>query len=350
MHHGAALARESGDPALAEAVASGEPGRLAPRLAAPVRYALALTRAPGAVSERDVEALRSAGLDDRASGEDNQWAAYYNYVTPGAHARGVELEEGWPVALRERRRYAPSGLPDLPVVRPDELPWLSVAQMRELDRLMIEELGITLERMMENAGRNFAELARGRLGGSVAGRRIVVLAGPGGNGGGGLVAARHLAGAGAAIDVRLATPVERLAPVTRAQLAILTRMGVRVSGDDGRLDGDLLLDALLGYSLRGDPRGGAAALIRSAAGARVISLDTPSGLELESGSLRQPHIRAEATLTLAAPKQGLRSGDGWQAVGELYLADLSVPSRVFELLGVPYTSPFSPGALLRVAI
>lgn len=80
---------------------------------------------------------------------------------------------------------------------------VTVAEMIEIDRLMVEEYGIALLQMMENAGRSLAEVARRLLGGSVEGRHIVVLVGSGNNGGGGLVAARHLANAGAAVVVAL---------------------------------------------------------------------------------------------------------------------------------------------------
>src|SRR5215467_10182978 len=96
-----------------------------------------------------------------------------------------------------------------PAIDARAVPWLSVAQMREVDRIMVEELGISLVRMMENAGRSLAQVARELLGGDTAGRSILVLAGPGGNGGGGLVAARHLSAAGANVAVALSATAER---------------------------------------------------------------------------------------------------------------------------------------------
>ena len=229
----------------------------------------------------------------------------------------------------------------LPLVRGDAVPWLSVAQMREVDRLMVDELGISLVRMMENAGRNLAVLARRLLGGGAGGRRVVVMAGPGGNGGGGLVAARHLAVAGARVAVRLATAVERLAPASAEQLAILRRMevDVAVGPPADALEADLVLDALLGYSQAGDPRGDAAALIEWSATRPVLSLDTPSGLELTSGDLRRPTVRAEATLTLALPKSGLRAPGAADAVGALPRRHLRAGARLR-----------APGAALRLAV
>ena len=75
MQHGAALARESGEPALAEAVASGDTDGLPPRLRALLGYAVKLTRVPALVTEEDVGALRAAGLDDRAIVDANQVVA-----------------------------------------------------------------------------------------------------------------------------------------------------------------------------------------------------------------------------------------------------------------------------------
>ena len=235
----------------------------------------------------------------------------------------------------------------IPVIAAAAVPWLSTAEMRAVDDVMASELGIELKQMMENAGRNLAVLARLLLGGSAAGRAVTVLAGPGGNGGGGLVAARHLLGAGASVHIRLSALRERLSPVTADQLGILAVLGADISdGADRPLPGtELVLDALLGYSLKGPPRGDAASLIDAASGRRVLSLDVPSGLELSSGVLHVPHIRAEATMTLAAPKTGLRGA----AVGDLYLADISVPAAAFERIGRTYATPFGRSPLVRVA-
>jgi NAD(P)H-hydrate epimerase len=92
----------------------------------------------------------------------------------------------------------------------DLVPAVTAAQMREVDRIMVEDLGISLLQMMENAGRAFAELTRIQLSG-LNRRRVVVLAGRGGNGGGGMATARRLANWGAAVRVVLAHPDGALA-------------------------------------------------------------------------------------------------------------------------------------------
>jgi NAD(P)H-hydrate epimerase len=240
------------------------------------------------------------------------------------------------------------GMP-LPLIDAAAVPWLTVEQMREVDRIMVEQLGISLLRMMENAGRNLAELARHLLGGDTGGRSIAVLAGPGGNGGGGLVAARHLSTAGARVQVALSAPAAQFAPVPAEQLGIAKRLGIPIhDGSESLGDPELVLDALLGYSQRGEPRGRAAELIRWSSGRLVLALDVPSGLELATGSLRTPHVAAEATLTLAAPKAALAAPAAEAAVGRLYLADISVPALVYQRLGLSWQTPFASGPIVEL--
>lgn len=237
-----------------------------------------------------------------------------------------------------------------PAISHSRLPWITVEQMRAVDRIAIE-LGIDLARMMENAGRNVALLARALLGGDATGRRVLVLAGPGGNGGGGLAAARHLIVAGATVDVRLATPREALPEVSREQHDILVRIGTPARTDSEPSDEqtDLVIDALLGYGQRGNPRGRIAALLDLARGHRVLSLDVPTGVALEDGTIGEPAVMAEATLTLALPKLALRSPDVQALAGDLFLADISIPPIVYERIGVPYTSPFGEGPIVRLS-
>ncbi len=228
-----------------------------------------------------------------------------------------------------------------PTLHADDVAWIDTEQMREVDRIMIEDLHIELMQMMENAGRSLARLALDRFGTS----RPTICAGPGGNGGGGLVAARHLTNAGAAVTVVLAADPERFAPVPAHQLDVVERMGIRVA-EDPPDDTDLWIDAVIGYSLRGDPRGRAAALIDAMndSAAPVLSLDAPSGLDTASGHVASPAVGASATMTLAMPKAGLR---GQSIVGELHLADISVPPSVYDRIGVAAVT-LGPGVIARI--
>ena len=113
---------------------------------------------------------------------------------------------------------------------------------------------------------------------------------------------------------------------------------------------DLILDALVGYSLRGAPREPVAGFIRAANAAPVfrLSLDLPSGLDSDSGLPSEPTVRAQATLTLAWPKAGLLARPARPFVGDLYVADISVPEAVYRAVGVSRGSLFAGGPIVRV--
>ena len=230
-----------------------------------------------------------------------------------------------------------------------KMPVLTTGQMIEVDRLMIEEWGITLIQMMENAGRHLAELARHQLGGTVKDSRIVVLSGNGNNGGGGMTAARHLHNWGAHIEVLLTGTEDRLKEVPAQQWGILRKLGITRSTIE--LSGvDLILDAMLGYGAKGSPRSPIADWIRrtNESGVPVLSLDTPSGLDTTTGIPGLPCIRASATLTLALPKTGLLAPTAIPFVGDLYLADIGVPSELYARMGLKVDSPFHSDAIVRV--
>ena len=218
----------------------------------------------------------------------------------------------------------------------DALPAIDVPQMAEVDRLMIEEYHISLLQMMENAGRCLAVLARDRfLEGNPSGKRMMILAGSGGNGGGALVCARRLHGWGAEVEVYTSTPREQMKPASVHQLDILERMGISVrSGAElGATRGfDLIIDGLIGYNLTGDPQGLSKSMIEWANKSPIptLSLDTPSGLDLTTGKIHSPTIKARATLTLALPKKGLYAEEVLHLRGELYLGDIGVPPALYE--------------------
>jgi uncharacterized peroxidase-related enzyme len=105
VHHSAALLRESGQVALAEAVVSGQFEPLAARLRALLEYAVALTVSPRSVQQVDVERLQDVGLSAAEIIDANQVVAYFNYVNRVAEGLGVELEPTWPNDVRQPRHY-----------------------------------------------------------------------------------------------------------------------------------------------------------------------------------------------------------------------------------------------------
>lgn len=225
----------------------------------------------------------------------------------------------------------------MPFPQAHDVPFVTTEQMVEVDRAMIEDFGIELIQMMENAGRALAHLARVRfLKGHPQGKRVLVLAGTGGNGGGALVAARRLHNYGADVTAVLTKTDDAFTPVPRHQLNILRQMKVTVleatqleATEMGKFD--LIIDGVIGYSLQGAPRGTAVTLITYANQntAPTLALDAPSGVDTSNGTVFDPAIRADATLTLALPKAGLIQEGVKEQIGELYLADISVPPQLY---------------------
>jgi len=228
----------------------------------------------------------------------------------------------------------------VPSMQADDLAWITEEAMIEIDRVMVEDLHIELIQMMENAGRQLARVVSDGASPST----VAVVAGSGGNGGGGLVAARHLANAGVDVTVITTRPRSEMAPVPGHQLDILERMGLNQRAEVPAVD--VVIDALIGYSLRGTLRPATADLIQQTARGRiVVSLDVPSGLDVTSGATTGTATQADATMTLALPKVGLRHA---MHVGELYLADISVPPSVTSSFGSAAPA-FGSAGLLRIS-
>ena len=201
-----------------------------------------------------------------------------------------------------------------PTLSAASIPWLTVEQMIEADRLAIEEFGIELLQMMEHAGSSLAELTH-RLAPEGA---ITVLAGGGNNGGGGLCAARHLATRGRDVSVVLGS--DRPGPAAMHHLHTVAEMGIPPAHEP--VDSPIVVDALVGYGLQGDLRGRVDELAAWSHDRFTVSLDFPSGHGFPGG------VDAGATLTLALPKEGLR------AITPLYLADLGLPSALWTHMGL----------------
>jgi NAD(P)H-hydrate epimerase len=210
--------------------------------------------------------------------------------------------------------------------------------MREVDRIAVDDFGLGVLQMMENAGRDLAghviEMLEGDRG------TVTVLAGSGGNGGGGLSCARHLHNRGFRVRVILSKEAQDLGSAAANQLRILKAAGLEPVGrqqvEETMGRAQLIVDALIGYSLRGAPRGRVAELIEccSEHAARVVSLDLPSGLDATTGEAPGVVVQPERTLTLALPKTGLRA-----LQGQLYLADIGIPPAVYRRLGLTFEWP-----------
>ncbi len=215
------------------------------------------------------------------------------------------------------------------------IPYVTTEQMIEVDRAMVEDVRIELIQMMENAGRNLAHLARIRFfDGNPHGKHVVW---------------------GARVQVVVTHPAENFTPLRAHQLDSLRRMQVPVAQAEAvnQLGSPaLIVDGLVGYRLRGAPHGPVADLIHWAnvEAAPILALDVPSGVDTTSGPVFDPAIKATATMTLALPKAGLRAPGVETLVGELYLADISVPPSLYAepALALQVGPLFAESEILRL--
>jgi hydroxyethylthiazole kinase-like uncharacterized protein yjeF len=208
---------------------------------------------------------------------------------------------------------------------------VTAEQMRGIEAAAFAS-GITPAGLMETAGYGVAMAVASRLGGAAA-QRIVVLVGPGNNGGDGLVAARHLYDMGAEVRVYLLAP----RPVDDANLqALRERDDVDIIDlDEAKVASDLLpavgladavVDAVLGIG-RGRPLQGAFAAALDALSQRkglLLAVDLPSGLDADSGAVDPHCTAADVTLTLGYSKLGLHLLPGAAHAGEVEVMDIGL--------------------------
>jgi NAD(P)H-hydrate epimerase len=219
----------------------------------------------------------------------------------------------------------------------------TTAQIRDLDRRAIEEYGIPGVILMENAGRGAADVAAEMLG-DARGKRVLILCGKGNNGGDGFVVGRHLHNRRAIVEFWLAADPESIDPKSDAGINfnIARRMNLPIkpiadaAAVPPRIEGDhdLLIDALLGTGLTGEVREPYRSLINliNASGKPVLAIDTPSGLNTDTGEILGFAVHATRTVTFAAAKPGFFIGDGPQCTGKINCADIGVPAELIDAL------------------
>jgi len=202
---------------------------------------------------------------------------------------------------------------------------LTTAEMADADRLAIAG-GIAGSELMESAGRAVAEAVAER---HPSGRRILVVAGPGNNGGDGFVAARLLAERGARVEVMLLGDVGRLKG--DAALAAKKWTGPVAAAEPRALAGaEVVIDALFGAGLDRPVQGTARALIEAinAGNAPVYAVDLPSGINGTSGSALGVAVKATHTITFFRKKPGHLLLPGRLHCGTVAVADIGIPAAV----------------------
>lgn len=221
---------------------------------------------------------------------------------------------------------------------------------REVDRLASEQFGIPSIVLMENAAFHLADVAL-HLTGEAPPPRVLVVCGPGNNGGDGLAVARHLHNAGAAVEVVLSGAAAKYKGDAATNLGIVRKMGLSVAevlGEDGiaaitagaeRLgEVDLVVDALLGTGLALSVKEPVAGMIRGVnelkkGGALVLAADIPSGLEADSGEPLGVAVQADATVTFVGLKEGFLRLTAQGYIGDVVVADIGAPRELAAKLG-----------------
>ncbi len=210
---------------------------------------------------------------------------------------------------------------------------LTSAELRQLDRLSAEKYGVPVATLMENAGSAVAEAVVPRC----ASGRVIVFAGTGNNGGDGFVAARHLREHGLKVEVWLAGDADKSRGEARANLDKLAPFGIPLltGAPPTPQSGDAIVDALLGTGLTRAAEGryvdGIAAIHQGRhAGACVIAVDVPSGLDADTGQPLGPAVAAQLTVTMGAAKPGLCLEPGASLAGELHVADIGFPAAALD--------------------
>ena len=221
---------------------------------------------------------------------------------------------------------------------------ISSAEMRAIDE-NAEWLGVDRILLMENAGSSVARTVYQWLGG-LAGKKIVVVCGTGNNGGDGFAAARHMASLGARVTVILLGDRERIrTPEARRNFETIMKMretiefkNVKSLEDLENARGDVMeaeaiIDAIFGTGIRGEirePWRSMINLINSAKGLRV-AVDIPSGVNPDTGEVRDIAVNANLTITFHRPKLGLPAAGDY--CGEVVVAPIGIPPEAELIMG-----------------
>lgn len=212
--------------------------------------------------------------------------------------------------------------------------------IREIDQLCIENYEIPGLILMEHASIGIAQCALDLLGQSdskLIDKKIVVCCGPGGNGGDGFAAARHLHYLGAQVQI-IDLAYQSKHPDRTTNHSICQKLEIPIQQDledssDFNLDtSDLIIDALLGSGITRKPEGAIDRLIDeiNRQSCPVLSIDLPSGLFSDSGKAPGKVIKATRTVTLCLPKLGFLEGSGPDVVGELWICPIGAPPQLLH--------------------
>ncbi len=214
-------------------------------------------------------------------------------------------------------------------------------EIRAIDRASVQEYGISVNVLMENAGRAVCSAALRKF---PEARKIAVICGGGNNGGDGFVAARHLAGKEKEVVVYTSKKIKEYSDQPLENLRSAEKSGipiVEIAGDTSKIAPcDLIVDALLGTGLESEVRKSDAGLIDfiNASKCPRLSVDIPSGIDSNTGAVLGKTVKADLTVTFVAPKIGISVHPGVEYAGEIFVAGITTPRHLEENLQCEITT------------
>lgn len=221
---------------------------------------------------------------------------------------------------------------------PSEPLQLSCKQVRQVDQIAIENVGMPGLVLMENAGRGVAQLIAAKS--STSDQEILIACGSGNNGGDGFVIARHLDNFGYRVNVMVCGDQDDIRGDAAANLHWLEYTNAKVFRFDEWNASDeptWVVDALLGTGSRGplrEPYASCVARLNQHPNAKRIAVDLPTGVNADTGEIHDEAFRADFTATFVAIKPGLLEPTARPFVGELHLVDIGVPQQVIDQVRV----------------
>ena len=241
--------------------------------------------------------------------------------------------------------------------------YLTTSEMQALERHAVEKYSISLEQMMQNAGKAVFDVVMNEVlptihpsEGEIGESRLLAVVGKGNNGGDALVTARLLHEKGIDVSVLNLYPIDDMSLMAKAEMMKCNKLGIKFVGNfDSKYS--LIIDGIFGFSLKGNPRLPEAKIIEQINSSflpprrtrndnlfkfrhiPILSVDVPSGLDAHNGSVGQPTVKADYTIALGMLKKGFEEHP--EIVGKLYIGNLGIPPEAYRDMG--YDPPMFRG-------
>jgi len=213
--------------------------------------------------------------------------------------------------------------------------YVTTKEMAKLDKLAVKN-GLEIRQMMELAGWHMLSLVRQLRTSNKA--KITIVCGKGNKGGDGLSAARHLVNFGYKVSVILMA--KNISKDSNHQLKMLKKMKVPITvypsskslAKKEILNSKIIIDALIGYNLKGAPQGIFAETVKliNQAKGNVFAFDLPTGLEPNTGQCYEPCVQTDITLCLSTPKKCFKYKDAQKISGKILIADIGMPKFLYD--------------------